>query len=92
MPEDVIANIMRMREAEYMKLISAESIEAMVSAYINDIADLGGNNFDKEEFYTRVRSFVKEVQEWYYSYNLRAAVDIENICTYNKFLTYPHRY
>ncbi len=63
MPEDVIANIMRMREAEYMKLISAESIEAMVSAYINDIADLGGNNFDKEEFYTRVRSFVKEVQE-----------------------------
>lgn len=63
MPEDVIANIMRMREVEYMKLISAEGIEAMVSAYINDIADLGGDNFDKEEFYARVRSFVKEVQE-----------------------------
>ncbi len=62
MPEDVIANIMRMREAEYMKLISTEGIEAMVSAYINDIADLGGNSFNKEEFDARVRSFVKEVQ------------------------------
>lgn len=63
MPEDVIANIMRMREAEYMKLISTEGIEAMVSAYINDIADLGGNSFNKKEFDARVRSFVKEVQE-----------------------------
>lgn len=62
MPEDVIANIMRMREAEYMKLISTEGIEAMVSDYINDVADLGGDTFNKEEFDARVRSFVKEVQ------------------------------
>ena len=63
MPEEVIANIMRMRETEYMKLLSAENFEAVVLAYVNDIADLGGSRFDKDEFYARVQSFVKEVQK-----------------------------